>query len=46
MRPTAACFAPGFFQRSLDEFKRLSNFGERPISPMLPCVANAYSAEV
>ncbi|USP82534.1 uncharacterized protein yc1106_09808 [Curvularia clavata] len=26
MRPTPACFAPGFFKRSLDEFKRLSNY--------------------
>ena len=28
MRPTSACLAPGFLKRSLDEFKRLSNFGE------------------
>jgi hypothetical protein len=28
MRPTSACLAPGFIKRSLDEFKRLSNFGE------------------
>jgi hypothetical protein len=27
MRPTAACLAPGFVKRSLDEFKRLSNYG-------------------
>ncbi|KAJ4373880.1 hypothetical protein N0V83_002619 [Neocucurbitaria cava] len=26
MRPTAQCLAPGFFKRSLDEFKRLSAF--------------------
>ncbi|OAL05761.1 CIA30-domain-containing protein [Phaeosphaeriaceae sp. SRC1lsM3a] len=26
MRPTAACLAPGFMKRSLDEFKRLSLF--------------------
>ncbi|KAF1841445.1 CIA30-domain-containing protein [Cucurbitaria berberidis CBS 394.84] len=26
MRPTAQCLAPGFFKRSLDEFKRLSMF--------------------
>ncbi|RAR15443.1 anaphase-promoting complex protein [Stemphylium lycopersici] len=26
MRATSACLAPGFFKRSLDEFKRLSNF--------------------
>ncbi|CAI9627268.1 unnamed protein product [Alternaria burnsii] len=26
MRPTSACLAPGFLKRSLDEFKRLSNF--------------------
>jgi hypothetical protein len=30
MRATAQCFAPGFFKRSLDEFKRLSQFGELP----------------
>lgn len=28
MRPSAACLAPGFVKRSLDEFKRLSNIGE------------------
>jgi hypothetical protein len=32
MRPTSACLAPGFMKRSLDEFKRLSNFGELPIA--------------
>ncbi|KAF1830173.1 complex I intermediate-associated protein 30, mitochondrial precursor [Decorospora gaudefroyi] len=26
MRPTSVCLAPGFFKRSLDEFKRLSIF--------------------
>lgn len=26
MRPTARCLTPGFFRRSLDEFKRLSNY--------------------
>lgn len=26
MRPSAQCLAPGFFRRSLDEFKRLSNY--------------------
>jgi hypothetical protein len=30
MHATAQCFAPGFFKRSLDEFKRLSQFGELP----------------
>lgn len=33
MRPTPACFAPGFFKRSLDEFKRLSNYGELQATP-------------
>ena len=28
MRPAAQLLAPGFFRRSLDEFKRLSNIGE------------------
>ncbi|KAJ4287006.1 hypothetical protein N0V90_012887 [Kalmusia sp. IMI 367209] len=26
MRPSARCLSPGFFRRSLDEFKRLSNY--------------------
>jgi hypothetical protein len=33
MRPTATCLAPGFMKRSLDEFKRLSLFGERRHAP-------------
>jgi hypothetical protein len=33
MRPTATCLAPGFMKRSLDEFKRLSLFGERRLHP-------------
>ena len=28
MRPSVRCLAPGFFKRSLDEFKRLSAVGE------------------
>ena len=35
MRPTARCLTAGFVKRSLDEFKRLSNRGERPIHPLL-----------
>ena len=42
MRPTSTCLAPGFFKRSLDEFKRLSNFGEYTRAhdaPPLTCAA-------
>jgi hypothetical protein len=35
MRPTAACLAPGFMKRSLDEFKRLSLFGKLRIASSL-----------
>jgi hypothetical protein len=36
MRATATCLAPGFVKRSLDEFKRLSLFGERRRAPSPP----------
>lgn len=34
MRPTARCLTPGFMKRSLDEFKRLSSYGERTLHPL------------
>ena len=40
MHPSARYFAPGFFKRSLDEFKRLSSFGVPYVLLRVPSTVN------